>query len=222
MDERAGTRLAAPGARLIFFFLALSFLCMGAHELIHHLTARAACGAWGTMTLSHFYVAPGCETSPWRLATLAGPLLSYALIWAGMAMGSELGLLLVFANLPFARAVTAAMGGGDEMVVARLLIGEGMGWPAVLAFTAALLIPPLIWAWRQFPPRGRWWRYAAWLVLPLLWDFSFKRMLLGQTLPLLPEVAGVPAIIFLFHAVAIGLLLAAWPRRGPWADPSPA
>lgn len=54
-----GARLARPDLRLILFFIALSFLCLGAHELIHHLTARAVCGAWGTMTLSFFFLAPG-------------------------------------------------------------------------------------------------------------------------------------------------------------------
>ncbi len=213
MDERAGGRLAAPNARLIVFFLALSFLCMGAHELIHHLATRCVCGAWGTMTLSQFFLPPGCETSPWWLATLAGPVLTYVLIWSGMAMRSEFGLLLVFANLPLARAVTVAMRGGDEMVLGRLFIGDAAAWPVVLVISALLLLPPLIWAWRQFPPAGRWWRFVAWLLLPLLWDFVFKRMLLNRALPLLPEQAGVPAVIFIFYAAALAILFAAW-RRG--------
>lgn len=126
-------------------------------------------------------------------------------------MRSEIGLLLIFANLPLARAVTVATRSGDEMLVGRLFVGDA-AWPVVGALTTLLLVPPLIWAWRRFPAAGRWWIFAAWLVLPLLWDFGFKRLLLNRTLTALPEVGGIPAIIFIFHAAALALLLAARSR----------
>ena len=197
----------------LLFFLSLSFLCLGAHELIHHLSARSICGTWGVMTLSQFFLADGCDTDgkPWWIATLAGPLLSYALMWTGVALRSRFGLLLIFANLPLARAVTV-LTRGDEMVLGRLFFGEA-AWPILIALTAILLSGPLIAAWKRLPRAGRWWRYAAWLILPVLWDFFFKRVLLGPVMPETSSAAGIPVAVLVAYATALMVLVASRPRR---------
>lgn len=200
-------------SRVLLFFLPLSFLCLGAHEFIHHLTARGICGEWGGMTLSRFFIAEGCEASgrPWWIATLAGPVLSYALMWLGILIRSPFGLLLIFANLPLARAVTVLTRGGDEMVLGRLFFGDA-AWPILIAITAILLSGPLIAAWKRLPKAGRWWRYAAWLVLPVLWDFAFKRILLGPLIPDTPIWVGIPVAVLVAYAVALALLVTTRPR----------
>ncbi len=212
MVETKATQVAAPSGRTILFFLALSFIAYGAHELIHHFTLRGVCGRWGTMTLSQFFMPVGCEKEPWWIATLAGPVLTYTLIWIGAVMRTPFGLLLFFANLPLARAISVATRSGDEMVLARMAFDD-LAWPAALAIAAALLVPPLVLAWKQFPRSGRWWRVTIWLVLPVLWDFTFKRQLLAPFVDLLPAIAGIPVMALIFYAVAVVVMLLSWPRR---------
>lgn len=207
-----------PGAAALLFFVALSWLCLGAHELIHHATGRLACGTWGSMTLSTFVLPDGCPASAAWIAAIAGPALSWALIYAGIALRGPIGLFLIFANLPLARIVTVATGGGDERIIGRALFG-GLGFPVMLAITLALALPVLIDAWRRLPSRHRIAGFAALLVLPMLWDLGFKRMLMGALLPAAPVWNGVPVAILASHAVAAMLLLAAWPRIGAPTHP---
>lgn len=199
-----------PGAAALLFLAALSWLCLGAHELIHHATGRIICGAWGGMTLSTFVLPDNCPASAAWIAALAGPALSWALIYAGVALRGPIGLLLIFANLPLARVATVATGGGDERIIGRALFGEMLGYPAMLALTLVLAAPPLIHAWRHLPQRHRILGFVALLVLPLLWDLFFKRMLIGAMLPAEPAWSGVPVAIFASHAIALLLLALSW------------
>ncbi|MBN8812996.1 MULTISPECIES: hypothetical protein [Sphingomonas] len=201
-----------PGARALPFIAALSWLCLGAHELAHHLTGRIVCGAWGGMTLATFTLPETCPDSAAWIAALAGPALSWLLIYAGVALRGQLGLFLIFANLPLARIVTVATGGGDERIIGKALFGEALAFPAMVAITMALALPPLILAWGRLPRRHRLAGFAALLVLPLLWDLLFKRMAMGALLPADPVWNGVPAVILASHLVAAVLLILTWPR----------
>ena len=192
----------------------VSFVCYGAHELVHHLVARVTCGAWGTMTFSTFELAPGCEPSgPALLATLAGPLLTYVLMYAGGALilrGRTLaGVTLVLANLPLARLVTVLMRGGDEMVLGRAWIGGDAAWPILLGLTLALLAGPVALAWRAIANRRRAALFAALLVLPLFVDVLVKRVVLGRLLDSWPAaVGGVPLLFLVTMALAGAALYA--------------
>jgi hypothetical protein len=206
-------------ARFLTAFAALSFLVMAAHELVHHLTARVACGAWGQMTFWQFFVDAGCmETRVWLFSTLAGPLLTHALIWTGALLilrGKALaGIALVFANLPLARIVTVLMKGGDEMVLGRTLVGDG-SWLPLLALTVALVVPPLVVAYRALGQRRRAALFAAFLVLPMFWDMLLKRLLLSRLLDeVTAEVNGIPVLIIATWIAAGALLFLLWPRSG--------
>ncbi|HEX6590244.1 MAG TPA: hypothetical protein VF039_14655 [Longimicrobiales bacterium] len=194
--------------------LLVSFVCYGAHELVHHLVARATCGAWGTMTFSTFELATGCEPAgPVLLATLAGPVLTYLMMYAGAALilrGRTLaGVTLVLANLPLARLVTVLMRGGDEMVLGRAWIGGDAAWPVLLALTIALLAGPVALAWRAIANRRRAALFAALLVLPLFVDVLVKRVLLARLLDSWPAaVGGVPLLFVVAMAVASAALYA--------------
>jgi hypothetical protein len=193
-------------------FVALNFLASGAHETIHHVVARGTCGAWGTMTFWQFHLAEGCANPRMALlATLAGPMLTYALMWLGMLLvlrGAALaGVTLILANLPLARLVTVLMRGGDEMVLTRALIGEE-GWPLLLFATLVLLVPPLVVAYRAIANRWRPLVFAAFLVLPLFWSVLVKRIALGAALERLPQsVAGIPLLALTAYAAAAVLLV---------------
>ena len=197
------------GGRWIATFVLLSLVCLGAHELVHHLAARALCGEWGTMTFWTFYLADGCEpTGPVLFATLAGPLTTYALMYAGLALivrGRKLaGTTLVLANLPLARFVTVLMRGGDEMVLGRAWIGGDAAWPVLMTITVVLLAPPVIAAWRAIENRRKPLLFAALLILPLFVDMLIKRMLLARALDAWPaDVAGIPVLFLLVMAAAL-------------------
>lgn len=204
-----------PGWPLLLFFLSLSMVVMLAHELTHHLAARAVCGAWGTITWSIFALSPGCAEAgkPWWIATLAGPLLTYALIWVGALWRSPLGLALLFANLPAGRIINVATKSGDELVVGRVLLGEQLAWAAMAVVVAILLGWPLWQAWRRLPHRRRGSIFAALLFLPLFWDLLFKRMLLGRFLPLEPAAWGIPAALIAVLVLAALTAVATLPTR---------
>ncbi|HUF14168.1 MAG TPA: hypothetical protein VMN78_13795 [Longimicrobiales bacterium] len=214
------TQIPLDGRYVVVFTL-ISFLSYGAHELIHHLVARATCGAWGSMTFSTFALATGCEpTGTVLVATLAGPALTYVLMYAGAALilgGRPLaGVTLVLANLPLARLVTVLMRGGDEMVLGRAWIGGGAAWPVMLALTLLLLAPPAVLAYRAIGNRYRPALFAALLVLPLFIDMALKRVLLARILESWPSaIAGVPLLFLVAMALAAAALLALL-RARPW------
>lgn len=197
-------------------FLLLEFVCMQAHEIIHHLTGRIVCGEWGAMTFTVFTLAGNCfETNPLAMfATASGPALSYFLVWMGMFVllrGEHrlFGVSLIFANLPFARFVTVAMKGGDEMVIARRFFGDE-SWPVVLGLTVLVLLPPLVAAFKSLGTRHRPLIFSAFLLLPLFFDAVIKRVLLE---PLIDRWEKTAAPIFgipLFIAVVDILVLAAF------------
>ncbi len=194
-------------------FLLLEFACMQAHELIHHATGRVVCGAWGSMTFSMFYLAPGCfeTTNIALLSTFAGPALSYFLMWLGMLLvlknrGGLFGLSLIFANLPFARFITVAMAGGDEMVIGRRIIGAG-AYPLILCAVILILLPPLVVALKSIGNKRRWPIFLALLLLTLAYDALVKRVLLAPLVDrwdaLASDVAGIPLFIICVDAVVL-------------------
>lgn len=212
-----------PSTRSLGAFLAVQFVCGQAHELAHHLAARAACGAWGAMTFDFFFLPEGAAGRPEaRWATFAGPALTYLLILLGGWLlrrepTRRMGLLLVFANLPLGRLAGVLTGHGDEMVLARAWLGGPWAWPLAAALALALLVPPLGAAFRSLARPGRLAAFAGLLVLPLPADLLIKRGLLAPLLAHLPgpSAFGLPAFLVavdLASAVAAVLLLR--PRGG--------
>lgn len=205
-----------PGWRWLAFFLSLSMVVMLAHEITHHLVARAVCGAWGSMTWSTFSASPSCEASgrPWWIATAAGPILTYALIWAGALWRSSVGLVLLFANLPMGRIINVVTRRGDELIVGRILFGDSLAWAGIAVVVAAILAWPLWMAWKRLPGNSRFLAFPALLILPLFWDLLFKRMFLSKVLPEEPSLWGMPLTILATLAVSAALTMTFAPRRG--------
>ena len=199
--------------RYLAQFAALTILCLGAHELIHHLLVRMTCGAWGTMSFWQFQRPVGCSTGGISLvATLAGPVFAWLLIWGGRAMihhgEARAGVTLILANLPLARVVTVLMRGGDEMVVARAFAPGDVLWLPVLAITLLLFWSPVVTAYRALQHSNRLQLLAAFLVLPLFWDMLLKRVWLSAVFASHPAtVAGIPAVFLASVGVAVLLLV---------------
>jgi hypothetical protein len=148
-----------------FFFLIL--VAHDLHELVHTGVGRLVCGAWGPRDFNVWQLASGCDT--W-VPTLMGPVLSWSLMWAGLLLTRSAdagrrssGLALIFAPNPLGRLLPALLGGGDEGVVARALLGSTPPWPRILVILLAALIvvPPLVAGWRALPERRR----GAWFAL---------------------------------------------------------
>ena len=217
-----------PTPRWLVATAFLALVMHEAHELVHTATGRTLCGAWGARDFNVWSLAPGCDT--W-VPTLAGPLFSWLVMWTGVLLLRStaearrwVGLALVFAPNPLGRLLPALLGGGDEGVVARAWLGHG--GPAaralVIAAAAAIVLPPLLVAWRALPARHR----AGWSLLlflggilvtgPLLFVLGnglLRRGVLAQTGP-----TGAPALVELFTlAAGVGLVASARWLRGPVA-----
>ena len=121
-------------------FLALLFIMHEAHEIAHTAIGRLLCGCWGERDFNVWGVCDHCAVSQDLefIATLAGPLFSFLMIWWGASLLKQtnttsqksIGYALIFANLPFARILTAvAMGGGDEVYTLKhFMENDTLAW----------------------------------------------------------------------------------------------
>jgi len=168
-------------------FFALTFLIHEIHDWAHYIFSASYCGCLGSRAFDSWGVCNTCSTSVsgYALATLAGPLINYIVIWSGWALmhpenppeKQSIGFSLVFAALPFPRIMGALAGGGDETSALRQLfqrpdginhyIVAGAGLLFVLLLTLPALIRTflLITGWTQ-----RLFLFPAFLVLPGLAD----------------------------------------------------
>lgn len=208
--------------------LGLALLCWVAsftHEFTHHVAGWLVCGEAGRMSLNRFVLANSC-TGPWLVSTAAGPALSYLMMWIGAWLvwrGKQplIGFALVVAYIPFLRILTAAMGGGDEGVLMRVVFPDAGRWPA-LALVLALALPPLIVCFRALSNTRRTAVFfAAFLVplIPLLPIPSRDAVWYGQWLAgnqMLQNLFGVPWSVWMAHAsvtlACLGALLLLFPR----------
>jgi hypothetical protein len=148
-------------------FLTLVFGIHELHDWAHALTARLVCTCWGTREFDFWTFCPGCTASSGlrALAWLAGPLISYIMIWTSWTLmhpenplhKKALGFSLLFASLPFLRILAALAGGGDETASLRLLFQHADGSNRHIVALAGLLLvlllnlPALLRAFRLLP-----------------------------------------------------------------------
>ena len=207
--------------RYLLAFFALTLLLGEAHEQAHITTGRIVCGGYGPRDFNAWRTSAECVRPHLALlATTTGPLFSYAVMWLGawlLARGGSaarraVGFSLVFGALPFARVFTALMGGGDEGVVLRRLLGGELSRESIRWVTVALVLaccaPPVVIAYRNMRNRFRALYVAGFCVLPLLilgvYVFMFLNGLLARGVWATPPIAGTPPLV-----VAHTLLMAA-------------
>ncbi|WP_400193071.1 hypothetical protein [Hymenobacter sp. B81] len=209
--------------RHVVAFLLLNLLVSELHELAHISLGGLVCGCFGPRTFNLWQTCAACaHPTLTPLVTAAGPLLSYAGMWLGLAgMYSSrpqrrgFGFSLLFASLPFARIFTVLIGGGDELVIVRTLL-TGSAWlPAGLWLMKGLVLLlaglPLLLAYRRIRnPRPLLW-VAGFAVGPLLFQFGylFQLMngLLQQGFLAEPWLLGTPLLVTLHTALVASLLL---------------
>lgn len=133
--------------------LALSFLMQETHELAHTSVGRLICGCWGKRDFNVWQLCNDCaqEAPLTLLATFAGPVYSFAVIWLGYWMltgtsvkAKSVGFALVVSSMPFARVLTPLLGGGDEIfALTRLGVSHSVAWAVTLVVVFALAVPPM-------------------------------------------------------------------------------
>ena len=227
-----------PAPRFWLAFVALLFVMHESHEIAHTTVARLICGCWGPRDFNVWSTCEGCAVlHPSEIvATFIGPLFTFALIWIGYAWlapgrsrgQQSAGFALIFANMPFARILTAAMGGGDEVFgLTQVLGNHPLAWGLGLGFILAMCALPLVRAYRALAPRRRVLVFVGFLLLPLVVDLvvvlGVLNSLLTREILATPGVLGSPIIVNLWTVLVGVTLLLTYPalQRG-FGDEIPA
>jgi hypothetical protein len=221
--------------RYLAAFAALTILCGTSHEFAHHFAGAAICGAFGTKTFNSFELAAGCQANPLHLwSEIAGPALTFGLMWWGVAMlrgrddaRRRLGLALIFANFPINRLFFVLIGANDEQWVAHQLYGQSRVafWVTVLLVWAVAL-PPVVIAVRALGNRPRALWAGGFVVLPFAFVVLFaglfleNYLLLGQRV-LATSIWGVPYLIVLTEVLSLAIYGALRPHLAAPAGASP-
>lgn len=140
--------------KFVISFLAFLFLMGEAHEIVHTTLGRFICGAWGERDFNAWSLVKGCSQGDLvsLLPTYFGPIFTFAMIWIGTYMlkpknsvpKKSFGFALIFANMPFARIITAVFGGGDEVYATNLLLDNySLAWANGLIAILLIVAYPL-------------------------------------------------------------------------------
>lgn len=214
-------RLSFP---YIISFLLLTIVMLEFHESVHILVGRLICGCWGERDFNVWGLCTGCDKNQplFWIATLAGPLFSFSLMWLGMHWLSSsnlkvkaIGFSLIFANIPFGRISQAMKGAGDEMVVTKHLLANYLSSRQIILICSIIVLaiglPPIVKAFRILTNKKSWLYILGFLTLPIA--FILVYILIGMNTllengflsgigimgtPLLITTHTVLAILFLF------------------------
>ena len=208
--------------RFVIAFMALAFLMHEAHEIAHTTVARLICGAWGERDFNVWGICEGCEKAHPLviLSTFAGPLFTFAMLWAGAlllkpshsAQQKSWGLALVFANMPFARILTASMGGGDEVFgLSRVLHNHSLAWAIGLTGILLVCAEPLRRAFVTIHNRRRVGLFLLFFLAPVALDLVVVLGLLNSLLErgLLSQywILGSPVLVTVWTALVTATFL---------------
>ena len=156
------------------------------------------------------------------LATLAGPICSFALMWLGMLLlylkdscKKAVGFSLVFANIPFGRISQVMKGAGGEMVVARQLLKHLFSTAQITmlcsVMVAFVILPPIVKAFSVINHRRRWLYIIGFLTLPLLFILLYiligMNSLLNSGFLSQAWIVGTPIFITVHTCLVIFLLV---------------
>ncbi len=205
----------------VFAFLALLFLMHEIHEIVHTTIGRFFCGCWGKRDFNVWGLCEDCpETNPLSIiATFAGPIFTFAMIWWGTVLlksnsmeKRSIGFSVIFASLPFARILTAAFGGGDEVFgLSKIIDDYTISWILGLGIIVIILVIPLYRSYKIIQNRYKVLWFLAFLMLPLLIDIL---VVLGGMNTLLERgflseywILGSPKLVTLWTLVILILFL---------------
>ena len=167
--------------KYVLTFVLLVFVMHEAHEITHTTVGRIICGCWGQRDFNSWGVCEGCpEQQPLAiLSTFAGPLFTFTMIWIGAYLigpdrthnQKAMGFSLIFANLPFARILTASMGSGDEVWgLNNLLENKPLAWTLGLLLVCLATLFPLLKAFKLIENKRKVVWFLLFLILPTILD----------------------------------------------------
>lgn len=174
-------------------FLALLFVMHEAHEIAHTSIGRLLCGCWGERDFNAWGLCSNCAVSEDMgfIATLAGPLFTFIMMWWGASMlaptsstaRKSMGYALVFANMPFARILTAVgIGGGDEVYTLKHFFeNDTMAWILGSLGIIIICVYPLYKAYIILSKKRLLW-FLLFLLLPVFIDILIVLMGLNTLL----------------------------------------
>lgn len=213
--------------KYLLALFALTIVSGELHEQVHINTGRIVCGGYGPRDFNVWQTAADCANPSLAfLATLAGPLWSYLLMWMGALLlvkaksadYKAVGFSLVFAPLPFARVFTAFMGGGDEKTVLKMLLQNELSLGTIKVLAAIMVLafcfPPVYIAYRAIKNRYRALYVIGFCVMPLIilgaYVLTFLNSLLSKGFLSAPFVLGTPLLIVVhFSLMAVVLAFCA-------------
>lgn len=210
--------------RTVIAFIALLLVMHELHEIVHTAVGRVLCGCWGPRDFNVWGLCEDCAVGmPWTmLTTIAGPVFTFGIIWIGYYLlkaqrplfQQSVGFALVFGNMPIARIITAATGGGDEVYALQELfadrVNESLLWLIGLFIVLILSIPPLVRAWKWLDINRRLWIYTGFLILPFVFDVAV--VLIGMNglleMGVLDQqgLIGSPILLNLWTLLWVGML----------------
>lgn len=206
--------------RNVVAFCLFALLMGESHEIAHFIVGKVVCGCWPISRDFNAWEICDCEAGFY--ATAAGPIFSMTLAWIGMFMlnnpdarKKSFGFVLIWANVPQARIMTVAMGGGDEGVVARELFRGTAAQPYAfwisLVVVLIMALPPIVASLRILTNRYAWLYNVGFMILPLLLLGSYGFLLLNRLLAdgFLSDVwiMGTPLFITLHTLLVLVVLL---------------
>lgn len=167
--------------KFVLTFLALTFVMHEAHEIVHTTIGRLICGCWGQRDFNVWGLCEGCsELMPYSIiSTFAGPVFTFTMIWIGTYLISKtkserqnaFGFSLIFANIPFARILTASFGAGDEVWgLNQLLNNHTLAWTIGLIIILSITIVPLYKSFKIIKNNRKFGWFLLFLLAPLFVD----------------------------------------------------
>lgn len=212
-----------PSAHFFLSFLCLVLFFHELHEVAHVATVRWFSGCWPHRDFINWHTCGHYSPETERLVLMAGPLVTYGLLWTGFVLLGQckathrsLGLCMVFASMPAARLAATAMGGGDEMIVIRSIIGNGPLTRVVgLLLVGGLCLPSVMRAIAVLGGRQQFVTIGLLLVVPfcvdrLLVEGGLNQLLLKGWLNRY-WLPAEPALITVYTSIVLIILL--WGRR---------
>jgi hypothetical protein len=204
--------------KFIVPFLALTFVMHEAHEIVHTVIARIICGCWGPRDFNVWGACEGCAIShPFSLfATFAGPIFTFCMIWIGAGYLKDsntdeqksFGFALLFANMPFGRILSVAIGGGDEVWgLNQLLQNHGLSWAIGLLIEFVVLFIPLRNAFKIITNKKKIGIFLLFFLVPIIVDLlvvlGLMNSLLSKGLLDKPGIIGSPVLVNIWTAFVL-------------------
>lgn len=210
-------------------FTALVFVLHEFHEIAHTAIGRIICGCWGERNFNNWSLCGDCgEMTLSILASFAGPVFTYAMMYAGYYYLSErfnhnhrknaLGFAFILGALPAARIITALMGKGDELMELKIMFGDYLGnsvlWFLAIVLVTAIAFPPLYRSWNVLARSQRLWGFTGFFLLPFIFDVAVviigMNTLHRQGFLDQPGIIGSPLIVNLWTLLWIIVLVYNW------------